>query len=42
MHSLLSSPPTTEEIELLKHIDLEKMAVAFDKFLSSKAVDNSN
>jgi hypothetical protein len=34
MHALLSTPPTAEEIEILKHIDLEKMMVVFDKNLS--------
>ena len=41
MHLLLSAPPTTDEIDILKHIDLEKMMVVFDKFLS-KAVESSD
>ena len=33
MHALLSTPPTNEEIDLLKHIDLEKMYIIFNREL---------
>ncbi len=36
MHTLLSTPPTAEEISLLKHVDLEKMAFVFDSYFSNK------
>ena len=40
MHLLLSTPPTSEEIEILKHIDLEKIAIVFDQYLSDRPVES--